>query len=1563
MRLAVSEESGRFHAELFTEDLGDTAGDTTELDLDAWMPLLRSGAAELPHDAAQTLGTILYRALLGGSENGPRWTDVLAHARAARRPVVMLIDAVDGAALDLPYGLLYSPVHGRHIFRPSGDPDSNVRAVRIVRRCAPRPLELETSARPPLLLIASEPDGHARFGAAAEVSRLVAELAERFEVHGVVAGQARPIAEGDVAAACRVTRADLRDALASARCPIVHIVGHGATDVLHLQDGDVPGAELAEWFRTGGAELAFVQCCRGGAAGQGAFAGIAQRLLNPFGGNLACVVASAFPLDPSASTAAAIAFYRALARGVDLEAALPRDLDAYDLCWALLDLWIRPRILQSSTARGAFQFVSPYLGLASFEERDADIFCGRDDEVQAIVSDLATERCYAITGEPGAGKSSVMRAGVAPLVRARGLAGRTDWRIAVVRPGSTPVRELGKALDVTWREGAPDEHDSWIAQIAAGSPVLLLIDQAEELFTLAAPDEATRFGTLVRALVDATPSRAIFAVRFEYVTRLAGLGALEGTLQRPLVLRAPREDGIRDIIRQPAARHGYEFEQREGRSLADQLLDDALGEAGGAKPLPLIEFALEQLWVCAVKGRRSTFRFEDYERMGGIAGAIAQHAEDVYRTLPARFGGDERRIQRIARDLLMHLVGRSGTRTPRPQTELLASDSDHELCQRVLDALVGERIVTVRSPVDRPDQYVVDLIHEVLIARWPRLARWAQQDPVSLALRQAFDEDFDRWSQGTEQLRARHPDLVPRFRQARVYLAWARDPEGSPQLSKAQADFVTELSRSVQRTIRRWSLGFAAAVALLAVIGYMYTAGRAEKARAATEREQIAQLQLATAVEHTDPLASACALLAIHNPPLTLGAAPVAREVLDGPMPIAQLPPQRHEVTAIAYAPRGDRVAIGWKHGLTAIYRTDGGATPDVVDMSLAGDVLVPNELAFVDDETLLMRTDDGRVMLYDLRNGGSQQLDGGGVIAMRVRDHDVWTLGQGGSIQQHSIHGTNVDTTLRAKNGPGIVAAQFTDDATRLGVVRDSGDGFFAEIWTNGGDVIARSAPLTSVEYREPASAAARQPIDVDPAGDKIALFESDGTLRVLSIKDDALVEQDSADVVTASFDRNGKLFAESDVSDVVEIGAASAAPGVWTDLTAAHHVYFAPDRDSYLVRSAVGRMQLCTFDGSGCTGDFSDSPASDSAVAVRADRRQVVIGRSDGSVRVWAFGPNTGDDDLTAVAITEDGSSVIRLRNGTLVRYDNWQGPPVAMPTCRATPWPSGAQMWSHEGVLWASVGDQWVSTIDGKVCGLIDVPAPPVKVRIDEGRKHIAVLASFAPWVGRISSGTMHLDPVHVPAHADDIEIAPDGTALLVRTTTNGQPRDHLYRCGLDARDPCIELLAAQQIALAPGGIGALFVQPGGNVGWFDVHSGSNRALADIYYWTGGKLIASATGWAAIDAAGAITVWSPLGAKEDLTLGADLVSISDDGTVVTYDDDRQTTLVAPSWDRSHTYALATGARPTHVIVDPARRRIATLASHAAQRWDLDFDALQGQLRAKVSDAQCRAIHTNDH
>jgi WD40 repeat protein len=354
---------------------------------------------------------------------------------------------------------------------------------------------------------------------------------------------------------------------------------------------------------------------------------------------------------------------------------------------------------------------SPYRGLAAFDAADADLFLGREAEVEAFVNRLRVAPILAVVGPSGAGKSSFVAAGVTPALAA-------SWRVVSMRPGPRPVAALEARL-----AAAGDTGD-----------LVLAVDQFEELFTLGADAaEQQRFAELLAALAPSVdrPTRVILTVRDDFLMRCVELAALRPHLASGLVLLGtPAPDDLRRILVEPAALQGYELEA----DLADEMIR-AVADVPAA--LPLLSFTADRLWELRDRRFRQLGRGA-YQAMGGVAGALARHAEA---TLAAMSPGE----QGLARHAFRHLVTAEGTRAVMSRPELLQL-LDHAHAEAVLERLIAARLLSASESGDRAFQ--VEIAHEALLAAWPRLAGWMVEDREGARLRDQIRAAARQWEAG-----------------------------------------------------------------------------------------------------------------------------------------------------------------------------------------------------------------------------------------------------------------------------------------------------------------------------------------------------------------------------------------------------------------------------------------------------------------------------------------------------------------------------------------------------------------------------------------------------------------------------------------------------------------------------------------------------------------------------------------------------------------------------------------------------------------------------------------------
>lgn len=386
--------------------------------------------------------------------------------------------------------------------------------------------------------------------------------------------------------------------------------------------------------------------------------------------------------------------------------------------------------------------VNPYRGLAAFEEPDAPFFFGREDLVATILDNLDREPVTLLVGPSGSGKSSVLRAGVIPALRSGGSLP------VVVTPTSDPVGSLASAMesisttasgDIRSDLDAGESPVAIIERIAPGSSVVIAIDQLEELFTLAGPEDAERFLAVLAASVTAGPSslRVIASIRadfFAYPVASPSFGAIAGPAT--VTIGPMRAEQMATAISEPARLSGVDVEA----ALIAELTAEAAGRPGS---LPLMQYALTRTWD---ERSGSTLTLEDYERLGGLTGALVRSAESVWASL----GTADRDAARRLLSRLVHV----GDEATRRREEVGAAMSLPGVGQGLIEMFTDARLVTLdRNQTTR--EPTIELSHEALIEAWPRLAGWVEESGAALVTAQRLRTDASEWD-----VLGRGPDLL-----------------------------------------------------------------------------------------------------------------------------------------------------------------------------------------------------------------------------------------------------------------------------------------------------------------------------------------------------------------------------------------------------------------------------------------------------------------------------------------------------------------------------------------------------------------------------------------------------------------------------------------------------------------------------------------------------------------------------------------------------------------------------------------------------------------------------------
>jgi WD40 repeat protein/serine/threonine protein kinase len=448
-------------------------------------------------------------------------------------------------------------------------------------------------------------------------------------------------------------------------------------------------------------------------------------------------------------------------------------------------------ITEDITPYMELEVFNPFKGLRAFQEADAEDFFGREalvaDLLERFQGDGLTGRFLSVVGPSGSGKSSLVRAGLIPKLRDGAVANSDGWFMVEMTPGARPLEELEAALlrvavnpPPTLLPQLREDERGLVRAVkralppagaASGQEMLLLIDQFEEVFTQSEDEaERARFLNLLGAAARDPESRlrVITTLRADFYDRPL-LYPDFGELVREcteVVLPLSRTE-LERAIAEPAERANLRLEA----GLLQEIVND-VGEQPGA--LPLLQYALTELYE-----RRDGvwLTVEAYRQIGGVSGALARRADELY-------AGLDEAGQRAARQMFLRLVtlneGAEDTRRRVGQEELLSlGEADME---RVIDLFGKYRLLTFdRDPASRVP--TVEIAHEALIRQWLRLREWLRTGREDMRMQRRLAAAAEEWLNAKQDA-----SFLVSGSRLDQFEAWAA--ETSLMLNQRESDFL-----------------------------------------------------------------------------------------------------------------------------------------------------------------------------------------------------------------------------------------------------------------------------------------------------------------------------------------------------------------------------------------------------------------------------------------------------------------------------------------------------------------------------------------------------------------------------------------------------------------------------------------------------------------------------------------------------------------------------------------------------------------------------------------------------
>ncbi|MEU2281385.1 AAA family ATPase [Streptomyces sp. NPDC013178] len=1037
--------------------------------------------------------------------------------------------------------------------------------------------------------------------------------------------------------------------------------------------------------------------------------------------------------------------------------------------------------------------VCPYRGLASYRRQDARWFFGRERSTEALVAQLRaaeeTGGLVVLVGASGAGKSSLLSAGLVPALQnsgggtvATGAPGDEDGpgrKVLQLVPGGDPPAELTRSIPElapvvaaageTTRPGAPgfaravrEAVTAWAhgdAPATGSARPVLIVDQFEETFTLC-PDEATRraFVQLLHAACtpadgDPAPVLVVLGIRADFYEQCLAHPELADALQhRHMVLGPLTTAELREAVTGPARAVGLELEPGLAELIVREVSADGPRGAHDAGVLPLLSHALLATWQRRKAGKLT---LAGYRAAGGIQGAVAATAERAW-------SGLDPAARTAARLLLLRLVrlgeDTQATRRRSTRRRLAAESTDPDKTEESLEALVRARLVTL-------DAETVEITHEALLHAWPRLRDWIDEDRHGNLLRQRLEEDGRAWESSN-----RDASLLYRGSRLEQARAWAKTA-GDTYLTRSAVDFLAASVRLRKRTV--W-IG-RAAVSTLVVLA-MVAVGAAvvawQQRNDAVFEQVVAE---ADRVQYTDPSLSAQLDLVAHQlRPDDAGTNNRLIAIVNAPLATPLLG-HTGAVYLTSFSPDGRLLATASYDRTVRLWDVSDPTRPKALGQPLAGHTSWVSSAVFSPDgRTLASAGDDGTIRLWDVRDPGRPRQIGAsltgheGTIYLLAFSPDGRTLASAG--EDHTVRLWNVAEPARPRalgaltgHTAAVRSVAFSPDGRTLAA---GGDDHTIRLW----DVAEPGRPQaldTLTGHTDLVHSVA-----FSPSGRILASGSADDTIRLWDVSDRRRAGQLGAPLTghtgpvwSVAFDPDGTMLAAASADSTASLWNVSdpAYPSQVGEPLAGssgemYALGFSPDGRTLATGSGDSKVRLWSIPTSDMIGRSG---------AFRPDGRVLATAARDGSVRLWnvetpdrpvllhePFMP--GDGGQRSLVFSPDGRTLAVLTGSREVHLWNVADP--ARPVSYGPPLVLRTRFMGPEALAFSPDGRTLATAYDDRTIQLWNVADPsrprPFGAPLTGHRGYVNALA-FSPDGRTLASGSA------------------DGTVRLWRVTDPRRP----------------------------------------------------------------------------------------------------------------------------------------------------------------------------------------------
>ncbi|MGW2960552.1 nSTAND1 domain-containing NTPase [Streptomyces sp. NPDC001220] len=1010
-----------------------------------------------------------------------------------------------------------------------------------------------------------------------------------------------------------------------------------------------------------------------------------------------------------------------------------------------------PEAAEESDAPPPVDSVCPYRGLASYRREDARWFFGRERSTDALLAQLRSAKAggglVMLVGASGAGKSSLLNAGVATALQNGALAEEEDRPHEVLQlvPGADPVKELTRRIPelagladlddpgavreavTAWarREAEDVSRETWPSGPEPARPVVI-VDQFEETFTLCT-DEAER-RTFVQVLHTAStsadpdgpaPALVVLGIRADFYEQCLGYPELADALQhRHMVLGPLTTAELREAVTAPAKAVGLELEPGLAELIVREVSADGPRGAHDAGVLPLLSHALLATWQRR-KGGRLTLA--GYRAAGGIQGAVAASAERAWSSLdPA--------ARTAARLLLLRLVrlgeDTQATRRRGTRRQLAAESTDPNKTEESLEALVRARLVTL-------DADTVEITHEALLHAWPRLREWLDEDRNGNLLRQRLEEDGRSWDESGH-------DSALLYRGSRLEQAhtWAKSA-GDTFLTRSAVGFLAASVRLRRRTV--WiSRAAVSALVVLAVLA----AGAAVIARQQRDDAMFEQVVTeADRFQYSDPALSAQLDLVAHGlRPDDEGANNRLVSIVNAPLATPLLG-HTGAVYLTTFSPDGKTLATAAYDRTVRLWDVSDPTRPKALGKPLYGHTSWVSSAVFSPDgKTLASAGDDGTVRLWNVSDPkrpaplGTPLSGHDGTIYLVAFSPDGKTLAaadEDHTVRLWDMHNPRHPTSIGTLTGhsEAVRSLAFSPDGRTLATGSDDNSILLYDV-SDPRRPERAGAPLTG-------HSGTVHSVAFSPDGHTLASGSKDDTVRLWDVTDPARARALGAPLTghtgpvwSVAFSPDGSMLAAGSAdstASVWNVGNPAFPSQVGEPLAGSsgemYAVGWSPDGHTLATGSGDGKVRLWSIPGSDMIGE---------AGAFSPDGRVLATGGGDSRMRLWnitdparptALGEpfRTGWRDLRSMVFTRDGHTLVIMTGENNINWVQlWNIADPAHPSQYGAPVRLDTRYAGAEALALSPDGRTVAADYDDRTIQLLDITDPARPKQLGEPLK---------------------------------------------------------------------------------------------------------------------------------------------------------------------------------------------------------------------------------------------------